>query len=55
MLDLDETLVHYVETENNAFIQIRPYAEDFLEEISKYYEIIVFTASLEDVNYIFNI
>lgn len=27
---------------------MRPYAEAFLEEMSKYYEIIIFTAALKD-------
>lgn len=49
VLDLDETLIHYVEEENNAFIQIRPYAEEFLEEMSNYYELVIFTAAMKDV------
>lgn len=52
VLDLDETLVHYVEEENAAFVQIRPDAELFLEEVSKYYEVVIFTAAMPDV-YIF--
>lgn len=49
VLDLDETLIHYVEEENNAFIQIRPYAEEFIEELSKCYELVIFTAAMKDV------
>lgn len=49
MLDLDETLIHYVEEENNAFIQIRPFAEDFIEAMYKHFEIVVFTAAMKDV------
>ena len=30
----------------NIFVQKRPYAEYFLEEMSKYYEVVIFTASL---------
>lgn len=50
VLDLDETLVHYVEDEESAYIQIRPGAENFLEEMSEFYEIVVFTAAMQDVN-----
>ena len=48
ILDLDETLVHYVEEENRAFVQVRPYADFFLNEMAKYFELIVFTAAAED-------
>ena len=49
VLDLDETLVHYVEDDESAFIQIRPGAEIFLSEMSKIFEIVVFTAAMQDV------
>ncbi len=49
VLDLDETLVHYVEDEESAYIQIRPGAEIFLDEMAKYFEIVVFTAAMQDV------
>lgn len=52
ILDLDETLVHFVEENDSAYIQIRPGAEHFLEEMNKYYEIVVFTAAMQDVNYL---
>ena len=55
VLDLDETLIHYVEEENNAFIQIRPYAEDFIENMSLYFELVVFTAAMKDVRIVNNI
>ena len=48
ILDLDETLVHYVEEENRAYVQVRPYADFFLNEMSKYFELIIFTAAAED-------
>ena len=35
VLDLDETLVHFVEENDSAFIQIRPGAETFLDELRK--------------------
>ncbi len=50
VLDLDETLVHYVEDSENAFIQVRPGAEDFLEEMANYYELVIFTAAMQDVS-----
>ena len=48
VLDLDETLVHYVEESDQAFIQIRPGAELFVEELSKFYELVIFTAAMQD-------
>ena len=62
VLDLDETLVHSqfkqpprynlklpVHMENRDFqvyVAVRPGTQDFLEEMSKYYELVIFTASL---------
>ena len=48
VLDLDETLVHYFQTENEGKWLIRPNAEEFLKEMSKYYEIVIFTAAMQD-------
>ena len=48
ILDLDETLVHYIEEENRAYVQVRPYADYFLTEMSKYFELVIFTAAAED-------
>ena len=48
VMDLDETLVHYFETEKEGHILVRPGAEYFLRELSQYYEIVVFTAALQD-------
>ena len=47
VLDLDETLIHYISEEDFAYIQIRPGAEEFLKDLSKYYEIVIFTAALQ--------
>ena len=62
ILDLDETLVHSsfipfkkndiilnIESEGviyNIYVLIRPYAEKFIKNIAKFFEIIVFTASI---------
>ena len=48
VLDLDETLVHYVSDNDSAYIQIRPGAEEFIKDLSDYYEIIIFTAALQN-------
>ena len=48
VLDLDETLVHYVSDNDSAYIQIRPGAEEFIKELSEFYEIIIFTAALKN-------
>ena len=47
VLDLDETLIHYISDNDSAYIQIRPGAEEFLKDLSKYYEIVIFTAALQ--------
>jgi NLI interacting factor-like phosphatase len=49
ILDLDETLVHYYETESEGHVLVRPGTEDFLVKMSQYYEIVIFTAALQDV------
>ena len=48
VLDLDETLVHFVYTPSGGIFLIRPYCLQFLEEMSKFYEIMIFTAALKD-------
>ena len=50
VLDLDETLVHYMEDEEeyNAYVKVRLGAENFINELSKFCEIVIFTASTED-------
>ena len=44
VLDLDETLVHY-NSKKRAYL-VRPGCIWFLEELSQFYEIVIFTASL---------
>ncbi|CAD8117848.1 unnamed protein product [Paramecium sonneborni] len=41
ILDLEETLIH-IDNNNNGQIKKRPYLQEFLEELSRYYEIAVF-------------
>jgi CTD small phosphatase-like protein 2 len=45
VIDLDETLIHYIEEENKSFIQVRPYVPYFLIEMGKYFELVIFTAA----------
>ena len=47
VLDLDETLIHCLD-QQEIMPLIRPGTEKFLEEMSKYYEIVIFTASVKD-------
>jgi Dullard-like phosphatase family protein len=51
ILDLDETLIHFKlnnEDDSEGVLQIRPGVISFLEEVGKYYELIVFTAATQD-------
>ena len=48
VLDLDETIVHYIKYKNSEYVQVRPYLDDFIKELSDYYEIIIFTASYQN-------
>jgi len=45
-LDLDETLINYNEITKS--FATRPYARKFIKNISKNWELIVFTAGLKD-------
>lgn len=45
VLDLDETLVHYYEEENDAYVKIRNGTEKFIQILSEFCEIIIFTSS----------
>ena len=51
VLDLDETLIHFKSNPNNESsgkIMIRPFLYDFLKNIKKDYELIIFTAATQD-------
>ena len=51
VLDLDETLAHFKEKnegEGNGVLRIRPGINEFLEEVGKYYELIIFTTATQD-------
>ena len=54
VLDLDETLLHYMEKpqghdhQDSGILNIRPGADDFLKTLSQHYELIIFTAAMQD-------
>jgi len=50
VLDLDETLVHFEENQERTGGQfhVRPFAVDFLKQMSKYYELVIFTAAIKE-------
>jgi len=49
VLDLDETLVHYYENDDEGGnFRIRPFALQFLKEMSDLYEVVIFTAAAQD-------
>lgn len=49
VLDLDETLIHYEEISyGKGKVHVRPFADKFLQQLSLHYEIVIFTASVQD-------
>ena len=50
VLDLDETLVHYMEIGNEGTFLTRPGCDKFLTEMAEIYEIVIFTAAMQDVS-----
>ena len=48
VLDLDETLIHKVDYEDDDCFLVRPGCIPFLEVMGKYYEIAIFTAAIKD-------
>jgi len=56
VLDLDETLIHFridKNNENKGLLRIRPGLNAFLKEMYNIYELVIFTASTQDVIYHF--
>jgi hypothetical protein len=54
VLDLDETLIHFKadDDESKGILRLRPGLYDFLESMKQHYEMVIFTASTQEV--IFN-
>jgi TFIIF-interacting CTD phosphatase-like protein len=50
VLDLDETLVHYFEVGSEGTFLVRPGCDQFLTEMSEIYEVVIFTAAMQDVS-----
>ena len=48
VLDLDETLVNFkIKKGREGFVRLRPFLFGFLEEVSQFYELIIFTSATE--------
>ena len=45
VLDLDETLVHYLQDENDSYVIVRHGTEKFIKILSEFCEIVIFTGS----------
>lgn len=52
ILDLDETLAHYFYSPSGGTFLIRPHCNEFLQEMSQYFEVVIFTAAMKDVSII---
>lgn len=48
VLDLDETLIHNVEYGSDSYFLVRPGCVYFIELMAKFFEIVIFTAALQD-------
>ena len=48
VLDLDETLIHNVDYGQDSFFLVRPGCVQFIELMAQYYEIVIFTAALQE-------
>ena len=50
VLDLDETLIHYIESSVNnnetGHFLVRPGAREFLNKMKAHYQIVIFTAAV---------
>ena len=55
VVDLDETLVHFDYDNNKTFVHVRPFTEYFLNKLGDLFEIVIFTAAIEEyAKYIIN-
>lgn len=45
-MDLDETLIHFEENEDGGTFLVRPYVKEFLREMNKLFELVVYTAAV---------
>ncbi len=46
---MDETLIHTKEIQNSKSVfLIRPYCNEFLDDMNKYFEIVIFTAAVKE-------
>lgn len=48
VLDLDETLVHFEENGDGGEFLVRPHASEFIGQMAKYFELVIFTAAVKD-------
>ena len=48
VLDLDETLIHNVDYGNDSYFLVRPGCVEFIKQMAKFYEIVIFTAALQE-------
>lgn len=55
VLDLDETLVHYFEVGSEGTFLVRPGCDQFLTEMAEIYEVVIFTAAMQDVSKIYDL
>ena len=52
VLDLDETLAHYFEQGNEGTLLVRPGCDQFLKDMGGMYEVVIFTAAMQNVSLI---
>lgn len=48
VLDLDETLIHYQDEEDNAKVSLRPFLSEFLEEAAASFDLFVYTSAVKE-------
>jgi len=58
VLDLDETLIHFkidAKDDSSGVLRLRPGIYKFLDEVRKFYEIILFSAATKDVSFVISL